>query len=213
MTIAATNALQLTASDLTPSNADPAQFSELAVSPPASDSLHSQGILGSAIETAIRAANPPSVTYSGNASTTSQPPVPNHAITPPIDSPRHEDTAQHSHEPTASDGSDEANQELFFRPLREPAEVAAQLGIIPEVIEVTEETPQTHELPTVAELKDEKHQHHRQHHRGQRSKWGLGRCISIGALLIGGAIAGVLVGVVLLQLLEMGPAWEEFESV
>lgn len=53
LTAVATDVLQTKAEELPLPHNDPAQFSELAVSPPANETLHTQGILGNAIETAM----------------------------------------------------------------------------------------------------------------------------------------------------------------
>lgn len=256
LTAAATDALHMKADDLPPPHSDPAQFSELAVSPPANETLHAQGILGDAIETAILHAGPsaaatepvnasagtPILDLNASTAPTSTPVLPTSTSTansasseikkedvanpssalpiadlegPPtsLDTPKlpeapvttpvasaervkQDDTTKkidivgtHLEEKPTADGM--KDQTIDFD--REPAEVVMELGIIDEEPENGEDVMNAIQTPEPVR----KHHHHHHSRKQQLGKW-----VSVGFLLLGGAITGVLVGVFILHMLE-----------
>lgn len=210
MVTTATDLLQSKTDDLASPQSDMSMFSELAVSPPANESLHHQGILGDVIETAMTAAAPavskpdiikkvnPLVDLGTSYDSPPNPDTPFHPLAP-------SSTKVGSPVPEDYELDDEAKQielqavsarlappgdimvDNSVPPLHEPERAAVELGTINEVSEeVTENTTDT----TTAEKP-------LAHVKRQGLKW-----LSTSVLLIGGAIAGVVVGILLVHFVD-----------
>lgn len=211
LTATATDLLQSKAEDLPVPHADEAQFSELAVSPPANDTFHRQGILEAVIQSTIATAGGPDLSNSGIASplidlaspaSTSPPSYP---PIPPMNSPSKPLTKVATQAESLEDleMNEEAKEILFeivnarlgFTPqgflIEEPAEAIAELGTIPEEPEPEEKnevlgdaTGEAEEDQPEVEKKPSKH-------------W-----FSVTPMLLSGAVSGFLLGLLLLQLWE-----------
>lgn len=256
LTAIATDALHTKTDDLPLPHTDPTQFSELAVSPPANETLHAQGILGDAIETAILQAGSPTATEPVNASagspiadtnastahastpvlptlssttnrtsaetkkedvgdatsalpianingpatsssTPTLPQAPANTSVVSVEGVKQDETTKkskldlvstHLEELTTAD--EKKDQTMDFD--REPAEVVMELGVIDEEPENGEDVMAAVQTPEPVR------KHHHRHGRKQE----FGKWVSVGFLLLGGAITGVLVGVFIIRMLE-----------